>query len=106
MHWANLALPCRLNGARTACGNCPGTRPSEGAGLAPYENGQILYLTRRRSPGLGGYLSHIVHEPDQMSVPLLVANAIIPFWKTLGVRNEKNCDSQSDSVAFRFYTHF
>ena len=37
----------------------------------------------------------IVHEPDQMSVPLLLANAIIPFWKALGVRN-----GQSDSVAF------
>ena len=57
---ANWALPCRLNGARTACGNCPGTRASEGAGLAPYENGQILYLTRRTSPGVGGYLSHII----------------------------------------------
>ena len=52
------------------------------------------------------YITYIVHEPDQMSVPLLVANAIIPFWKALGVRNEKKCDSQSDSVAFRFYEHF
>ena len=48
----------------------------------------------------------LVREPDQMSVPLLVANAIIPFWTALGVRIEKKCDSQSDSVAFRFYKHF
>ena len=48
----------------------------------------------------------IVREPDQMSVPLLVANAIIPFWTALSVRIEKKCDSQSDSVAFRFYKHF
>ena len=51
-------------------------------------------------------LKLIVREPDQMSVPLLVANAIIPFWIALGVRIEKKCDSQSDSVAFRFYKHF
>ena len=50
-----------------------------------------------------GWYGLLVHEPDQMSVPLLVANAIIPFWKALGVRNEKKCDSQFDSVAFRFY---
>ena len=49
---------------------------------------------------------HIVREPDQMSVPLLVANAIIPFWTALDVRIEKKCDSQSDSVALRFYKHF
>ena len=48
----------------------------------------------------------LVREPDQMLVPLLVANAIIPFWTALGVRIEKKCDSQSDSVAFRFYKHF
>ena len=52
------------------------------------------------------HTKHIVHEPDQMSVPLLVANAIIPFWKAFGVRNEKKCGSQSDSVAYRFYKHF
>ena len=48
----------------------------------------------------------IIREPDQMSVPLLVANAIIPFWTALGLRIEQKCDSQSDSVAFRFYKHF
>ena len=65
-------------------------------------------LKRRRQVMLRKqlWLDYIVHEPDQMSVPLLVANAIIPFWKALGVRNEKKCDSQSDSVAFRFYKHF
>ena len=40
----------------------------------------------------------IVHEPDQMAVPL--------FWKAFFVRNETKYDSRSDSVAFRFYKHF
>ena len=40
-----------------------------------------------------------VLEPDQMSAPMLVTNAII----ALGVRNEKKYDNQSHPVASKFY---